>query len=136
MVEPSRQITAELEDANVTGDRDRLRQIVDNLLANVRAHAGDAAAVDVSLSRIDGVARISVRDSGPGIEQEQLAHVFERFYRADASRARASGGVGLGLSIVSAVTDSHHGRVSATSVPGEGATFVIELPLADDGPSA
>jgi two-component system OmpR family sensor kinase len=130
MVEPSRRITSELAEATVTGDRDRLRQIVDNLLANVRAHAGDAATVDVSLSRVNGIARISVHDSGPGIEQDQLAHVFERFYRADASRARASGGVGLGLSIVSAVTDSHHGRVSATSAPGEGATFVIELPLA------
>ena len=130
MVEPSRQITAELEDANVTGDRDRLRQIVDNLLANVRAHAGGAAVVAVTLGRVDGVARISVHDSGPGIKQEQLEHVFERFYRADSSRARASGGVGLGLSIVSAVTAAHHGRVFATSEPGEGATFVIELPLA------
>jgi two-component system OmpR family sensor kinase len=129
-VEPSRQITSRLDDANVTGDRDRLRQIVDNLLANVRAHAGDDATVAVSLSRVDGVARISVHDSGPGIGQEQLAHVFERFYRADASRARTSGGVGLGLSIVSAVTDAHHGHVSASSAPGEGATFVIELPLA------
>ena len=131
MVEPERRITSELDDASVTGDRDRLRQIVDNLLANVRAHAGEDATVAVSLTHVDGLARISVRDSGPGIEQEQLAHVFERFYRADASRARTSGGVGLGLSIVSAVTDAHHGHVSATSPPGEGATFVIELPLAE-----
>jgi two-component system OmpR family sensor kinase len=63
------------------------------------------------------------------MDEEQLAHVFERFYRTDASRARSSGGVGLGLSIVAAVTEAHHGSVSAASAPGEGATFVIELPL-------
>ena len=59
---------------------------------------------------------------------EQVAHVFERFYRADASRARASGGVGLGLSIVAAVAEAHGGTVSAESEPGQGASFHIELP--------
>jgi two-component system OmpR family sensor kinase len=127
-VEPSRTIRCALEEATVIGDHDRLRQTVDNLLANVRAHAGDAT-VDVTLDRGEDVARISVRDSGRGMDEEQLAHVFERFYRTDASRARASGGVGLGLSIVAAVTEAHHGRVSATSAPGDGAAFVIELPL-------
>jgi two-component system OmpR family sensor kinase len=114
----------------VLGDRDRLRQTVDNLLANVRAHAVDAA-VNVTLERADGVARIAVRDTGPGLSEEELDHVFERFYRADSSRARASGGVGLGLSIVAAVAEAHHGRVSASATPGGGATFVIELPLAE-----
>jgi two-component system OmpR family sensor kinase len=128
-VEPARKITCELEEATVIGDHDRLRQTLDNLLANVRAHAGDAA-VDVTLSRAGAVARISVSDSGRGLDEDQLEHVFERFYRADASRARASGGVGLGLSIVAAVTEAHNGRVTASSAPGEGATFVIELPLA------
>jgi two-component system OmpR family sensor kinase len=128
-VEPSRTISCELQEATVVGDHDRLRQSVDNLLANVRAHAGDAT-VNVTLERGEDVARISVRDSGHGMNEEQLAHVFERFYRADASRARASGGVGLGLSIVAAVAEAHHGCVSATSAPERGATFVIELPLA------
>jgi two-component system, OmpR family, sensor kinase len=128
-VEPGRPISCNVEDASVRGDRDRLRQIVDNLLANVRAHTPAGAPVAVSLTRADGSARISVADTGPGVDDEQLAHVFERFYRADASRARASGGVGLGLSIVSAVTEAHGGTVSATSSPGQGATFVIELPL-------
>jgi two-component system OmpR family sensor kinase len=127
-VEPSRTITCELEGATVLGDHDRLRQTIDNLLANVRAHAGEAA-IEVKLTRADGVACISVSDSGRGMDEEQLAHVFERFYRTDASRARSSGGVGLGLSIVAAVIEAHHGSVSAASAPGEGATFVIELPL-------
>ena len=78
------------------GDRERLRQIVDNLLANVRTHTPAATPVSVAVRRDNGAARISVTDSGPGLDPEQLAHVFERFYRADASRARASGGVGLG----------------------------------------
>ena len=130
-VEPTRTIRLSLEEATVVGDRDRLRQIVDNLLANVRAHAG-AADVAVVLARQDGIARIEVSDTGPGLSAEELEHVFERFYRADTSRARSSGGVGLGLSIVSAVTEAHGGSVSATSPPGEGATFVIELPLARD----
>jgi two-component system OmpR family sensor kinase len=130
-VEPARRISSKLDDAVVLGDRDRLRQTVDNLLANVRAHAGDSA-VAVSLESADGFARITVSDFGPGLGDEELDHVFERFYRADASRARASGGVGLGLSIVAAVAEAHHGRVSASSSPGGGATFVIELPLAED----
>jgi two-component system OmpR family sensor kinase len=130
-VEPGRPITVSLEPATVTGDRDRLRQIVDNLLANVRAHTPPDTAVQVTLAHVDGTAEISVADSGPGLSEEQSSHVFERFYRADESRARASGGVGLGLAIVSAVAHAHGGDVSARSEPGEGATFSIVLPLAD-----
>ena len=133
VVEPNRSITVELEPATVIGDRERLRQIVDNLLANVRAHAGTETPVRINLSRVDGNAEISVADSGPGLSEEQASHVFERFYRADSSRARASGGVGLGLSIVAAVAHAHGGAVSAQSTPGEGATFSIELPLAENG---
>ena len=129
-VEPGRPITVSLEPATVTGDRDRLRQIVDNLLANVRAHTAPDTAVQVTLTHADGTAEISVADSGPGLSEEQASHVFERFYRADESRARASGGVGLGLAIVSAVAHAHGGDVSARSAPGEGATFSIVLPLA------
>jgi two-component system, OmpR family, sensor kinase len=133
VVEPNRPITAELEPATVIGDRERLRQIVDNLLANVRAHAGSETPVRINLSRVDGKAEISVADFGPGLTEEQASHVFERFYRADTSRARASGGVGLGLAVVAAVAEAHGGTVSARSMPGEGATFSIELPLAENG---
>lgn len=129
LVEPDRRIDAELDSAVVLGDRDRLRQVVDNLLANVRAHTPPGTPAHVTLSRSNGSASVVVADSGPGMSQEQVAHVFERFYRTDGSRARASGGVGLGLSIVSAVAEAHGGSVSATSRPGEGATFRIELPL-------
>ena len=130
-VEPERPIELHADPAVVIGDRDRLRQIVDNLLANVRAHTPPGTPVSVSVSRRNGTAEIAVTDAGPGLDEEHLAHVFERFYRADSSRARASGGVGLGLSIVAAVAEAHGGRVSARSQPGEGATFEIALPLAD-----
>ena len=128
MLEPQRAIRAHLAPLSVTGDADRLRQVVDNLLANVRAHAGSNAAVDVTLRADDGLARLEVADDGPGMDDTQLEHVFERFYRADSSRTRASGGAGLGLSIVAAVAEAHGGRASAHTSPGGGATFVIELP--------
>jgi two-component system OmpR family sensor kinase len=131
-VEPERSIDVEVEPVRVLGDRERLRQIVDNLLANVRAHTPAATPVRVSLRRVDGTAEIAVSDAGPGLDDVQLTQVFERFYRADSSRSRASGGVGLGLSIVAAVTEAHGGRVSASSGPGAGAVFRIELPV-DDG---
>ncbi|HET7568866.1 MAG TPA: HAMP domain-containing sensor histidine kinase [Gaiellaceae bacterium] len=130
VLDPDRPISVELEPATVVGDRDRLRQIVDNLFANVRSHTPAGTPVRVTLTRADGRAAIAVADSGPGLGEEQTAQVFERFWRSDASRTRASGGLGLGLSIVAAVAHAHGGEVSARSGPGEGATFVIELPLA------
>jgi two-component system OmpR family sensor kinase len=132
-VDPDRPIELSAERAVVvTGDRDRLRQIVDNLLATVRAHTPAGTPASVSVRRRNGTAEIAVTDSGPGLDEEHLEHVFERFYRADPSRARASGGIGLGLAIVAAVAEAHGGRVSASSRPGQGATFAISLPLARD----
>jgi len=128
-VEPDRPIELDADTAVVVGDHDRLRQIVDNLLANVRAHTPPGTPVRVTLSRRNGNAEIAVADSGPGLDEEQAAHVFERFYRTDSSRTRASGGVGLGLSIVAAVAEAHGGSVSADARAGGGATFRIELPL-------
>jgi two-component system OmpR family sensor kinase len=130
-VEPDRPIKADLEPASVVGDRDRLRQIVDNLLANVRAHTPAGAPVRVRLGRVDGSAVLEVEDAGPGLTLKERQRVFERFYRADESRSRESGGVGLGLSIVAAVAKAHGGTVEAASEPGNGALFRITLPLAN-----
>jgi len=129
-LEPDRQVDFESEGALVLGDRDQLRQIVDNLLSNVRAHTPAGTPLRVRVGRTNGSATIEVVDSGPGLSGEEAERVFERFYRADESRARASGGVGLGLSIVAAVAEAHGGTVTARSQPGEGATFQITLPLA------
>jgi len=129
-LEPKRPIEVALEPALVAGDRDRLRQVIDNLLANVRAHTPPDAHLQVTLERNGSSAILTVADSGPGLDEDKLAHIFERFYRADPSRARSSGGAGLGLAIVSAVVEAHKGEVEVESVPGEGTTFRIHLPLA------
>jgi two-component system OmpR family sensor kinase len=128
-VDPTRQLALTTESAPVLGDRERLRRIVDNLLANVRAHTPADAPARVSVRRDGGSVEIEVEDSGGGIAAEELERVFQRFFRADASRSRARGGVGLGLSLVSAVAEAHGGSASARSGPG-GSTFVISLPLA------
>ena len=132
-VEPDRPIALQVEPVVVLGDRDRLRQIVDNLLANARAHTPAGTPVTVSVRPQGPDAVIEVADAGPGLGPDELEHVFERFYRADPSRARASGGAGLGLSIVAAVAEAHGGRVEARSDPGAGAVFVIAVPLALPG---
>ncbi|HEX4518142.1 MAG TPA: HAMP domain-containing sensor histidine kinase, partial [Gaiellaceae bacterium] len=114
-LEPRRPVEASLAAATVPGDRDRLRQVVDNLLANVRSHTPPEAPLHVTLARDETDAVLTIADSGPGMTPEQLASVFERFYRADPSRARSSGGAGLGLAIVSAVVEAHHGKVEVES---------------------
>jgi two-component system, OmpR family, sensor kinase len=129
VVDPGRPIELSLEPVTVTGDETRLRQVLDNLLANARTHTPAGTPVSVELRHADGRATLTVADRGPGLTDEQAAHVFERFYRADSSRARESGGAGLGLSIVTAVTEAHGGTVEARARPGGGATFVIALPL-------
>lgn len=130
-VEPDRPIELEVEPAVVLGDRERLRQLVDNLLGNVRSHTPPTSAATVRVSRENGHALLEVHDSGPGLTEEAAQRVFERFWRADPARTRSRGGVGLGLSIVSAVADAHGGNASAHSEAGKGATFRITLPLAE-----
>jgi two-component system OmpR family sensor kinase len=133
-LDPARPLTVETREAVVVGDPSRLRQLVDNLLANVRAHTPPAtpASVDLAHSGTNAVLRVS--DAGPGIDAESLPHVFERFYRAEISHTRARGGSGLGLAIVAALADAHGGSVGVSSVPGEGTTFTVTLPLAQLGP--
>ncbi len=133
-VEPSRPISLDTVDAVVLGDRDRLRQVVDNLLSNVRSHTPAGSPVHVRVSRNGTDAVLEVEDSGPGLGEEEAEQVFERFHRGDPSRSRSSGGVGLGLSIVAAVAEAHGGTASARSTPGEGSTFVVTLPLLSDSP--
>lgn len=114
----------------VLGDAARLRQILDNLLANVRAHTprGTSSVVRVADEHDDAV--LSVVDDGPGLTPEQAARVFERFYRAEASRSRQHGGAGLGLSIVAAIAAAHGGRAEVGEGPGGGSRFTVRLPLA------
>jgi two-component system OmpR family sensor kinase len=113
----------------VTADKDRLRQVVDNLLANVRAHTPEGTTTTVHVGQVDRDAEIEVRDTGPGMTGEEAGRIFERFYRADPARSRTSGGSGLGLSIVWAIVSAHGGTVTATSAPGEGMTVTVRIPL-------
>jgi two-component system OmpR family sensor kinase len=123
----------------VTGDKDRLRQVVDNLLANVRAHTPKGTTATVRVDQIGDQAEIEVRDSGPGMPGDEANRIFERFYRSDPARSRTSGGSGLGLSIVSAIVEAHHGTVTASSAPGQGLTVTVRIPngadLADGAPA-
>jgi two-component system OmpR family sensor kinase len=114
----------------VTGDKDRLRQVVDNLLANVRAHTPEGTTTTVRVDEVGDQAEIEVRDTGPGMPGDEASRIFERFYRADPARSRISGGSGLGLSIVSAIVEAHGGTVTAVSAPGEGMTVTVRIPCA------
>jgi PAS domain S-box-containing protein len=114
----------------VTGDADRLRQVVWNLLSNAVKFTPRGGAVRVELRRRDTTAEIVVRDTGEGIGSDFLPHIFERFRQADSTPTRRQGGLGLGLTIVRTLTEAHGGKVTAES-PGEGrgATFTVRLPI-------
>ncbi len=112
----------------VEGDATSLRQVIDNLLGNVRAHTPPGTGVQVSVEPEGEGAVITVADDGPGMEPDEAAHIFERFYRSDPSRSRSNGGAGLGLSIVSAIVANHGGTVSAEGRVGVGTTFTVHLP--------
>jgi len=117
----------------VTGDGTSLRQVIDNLLGNVRSHTPEGTTTRVSVEPDGDGAVIVVADDGPGLSSDQVAHVFERFYRSDPSRSRLHGGAGLGLSIVSAIVAAHGGTVTAASAAGRGATFTVRLPASRPG---
>ena len=116
--------------SDLVGDELRIRQAVANLLANARAHTPPGTSIAVTLSTAGDDRTVEVSDNGPGIAVDDLPHLFERFYRVDASRARRSGGSGLGLAIVQAIAEGHGGSVGVASVEGEGAAFTIVLPIA------
>jgi heavy metal sensor kinase len=123
----------------VAGNRHHLRQVINNLLDNAikftaAHHANGQGTIAITFLRDDyrQVARVEVRDNGPGIPPEDLPRVFDRFYRVDRSRSRdeGAGGSGLGLSICQAIVEAHHGQIAVDSAPGKGTTFTITLPLA------
>lgn len=116
----------------VWGDADRLEQALQNVAANAIRHTPEGGTVAVHAARADGLVRITVADCGPGIPPEHLPHIFDRFYKADASRAGTPvrSGSGLGLSIVRAIVNRHGGNISAANQPGGGAVFTLLLPSA------
>jgi two-component system, OmpR family, sensor kinase len=113
----------------VAGDGPRLHQVVVNLLANARTHTPPGTDVKVTLDVEGDSAVVTVVDNGPGVPESVLPEIFERFTRADTSRSRTAGSTGLGLSIVAAVVQAHHGQIWVDSVPGH-TCFTVRLPLA------
>jgi signal transduction histidine kinase len=115
----------------VLADSDRVTQVLFNLLDNARRHTPRGGSITVSAQQEGPMLRVSIADTGVGIDANDLPHIFERFYRADRSRTGATGGSGLGLSIVKAIITAHRGDICAESTPGKGTRISFTLPLAE-----
>lgn len=125
--DPDRPVTLDApEPVVVPGDEAHLRQALSNLTTNALRHTPEGTPVEVGCRLVDGVAVVTVRDHGPGLDGDSLAHVFDRFWQSD--KARVGTGAGLGLSIVAAVAGEHGGRASAANAEGGGAVFTVTLP--------
>ena len=123
---------AEIDQILILGDRDRLKQVLLNLISNAIQYTPEGGEIILSLSKMDGKARFIVQDTGPGIPAEDLPHIFERFYRTEKSRTRSkTPGFGLGLSIAYWIITKHNGEIDVESEEGKGTIFKIFLPLLD-----
>jgi signal transduction histidine kinase len=117
----------------VRADGDRIAQVLANLLTNANKYAPEGAKVRLTASRVGEEIEFAVSDNGPGLEAEELEHVFERFWRAESGETQVVGGTGLGLAISKSLIELHGGAISVDSKPGEGATFRFVLPIAKEG---
>jgi two-component system, OmpR family, sensor kinase len=132
---PDRKVTLDApEPVVVAGDQALLRQAIANLVTNAVHHTPAGTPLDVSARLVDGSAEVAVRDHGPGLDADGLAHAFDRFWRAD--QARVGGGAGLGLAIVASIAGEHGGVASADNAVGGGAVFTLRLPLNGVGPAS
>lgn len=123
---------SELAPASIVGDRERLAQVVTNLLANAINYNRSGGSIGLEVACADKHAALTVSDTGIGIAAEHLPHLFDRFYRVDPSRSRLEGGSGLGLAISQRIVAIHGGTLHVESVAGEGTTFTVRLPLAPE----
>jgi two-component system, OmpR family, sensor kinase len=132
--DPQRSLETDIQDGiAVMGDGDRLLEATGNLIENAFVHTPSGSPVSIGLRAEGTDAGLTVADSGPGLSDEALAHAFDRFWRGDPSRARDSGGAGLGLAIVAAVARAHGGSVSAENRPEGGACFTVRVPSVVQG---
>ncbi len=135
-VEPDRLIELTCPDrCVVVGDADALRQVVGNLLSNVRVHTPVTARVEATLVQESTRVHLTIRDFGPGMPPEAAERVFDRFWRASGSRDRVHGGSGLGMSIVAAVAAAHGGTADVRSAPGNGTSVRLILPIGEPEPA-
>jgi two-component system OmpR family sensor kinase len=131
---PDRDVELRVEPpATVVGEPHQLRQVLANLMRNALVHTPPGTPIEIQVVRAGDDVRLEVRDHGPGLPTDDPSTLFERFWRAEAGRERGRGGAGLGLAIVAAVVDAHHGTVRAADADGGGAAFVVLLPAARAG---
>jgi len=121
-------LSTDTQEQNLIADKDMMAQILTNLISNALKYTPAGGRVTISTSDIDDNVQIVLQDTGIGISQEDLPYIFERFYRADQSRSRITGGSGIGLTIVKSLIEAHHGNISVHSEPGVGSQFIILLP--------
>ncbi len=117
------------DQAIIVGDRDRLKQVLLNLLDNAVKYTPQGGEVTLALTKDERWVKIAVQDTGIGIAPENIPNLFDRFYRVDKARSRDAGGTGLGLAIAKSVVDAHNGKLTVESEPGKGSTFTVWLPL-------
>jgi signal transduction histidine kinase len=127
---PVRLCIGDLTQIEVVGDADRLKQLLFNLVDNACRYTPPGGTVTLALGEQDGMAALSVRDTGPGIAPDDLPRIFERFYRADHARSGEAGGTGLGLAISRVIAEAHGGRIEVESTLGQGSTFTVRVPIA------
>lgn len=113
----------------VWADRSKLEQVIINILSNAIKYTPESGTVDISLMLVDNTVFVSIKDTGMGIPEEDLPHIFDRFYRVDKGRSREQGGTGLGLSIAKNIIEAHNGTVEVVSKLNEGTCFTISLPV-------
>jgi signal transduction histidine kinase len=126
-------VTVEKDLPEIEADAGRISQVLANLLTNANKYAPEGARVRLAATKVGDEVEFAVSDNGPGLEQEQLDHVFDRFWRADSTETQSVGGTGLGLAIAKSLVELHGGAISANSSLGAGATFRFVLPIAKDG---
>ena len=114
----------------VNADKLRISQVIGNLIRNSLTHTPSGGTIKVSATRAGNVVTFAVEDTGAGVDEKDLPYLFERFYRADSSRTRATGGAGLGLSIAKSLVKAHGGQIGAESQPGKGCRIFFTLPVA------
>jgi len=123
---------SEIDQIQIQGDRDRLKQVLLNLVSNAIQYTPEGGEINLSLSKVGKEVHLVIRDTGPGIPAEDLPHIFDRFYRTEKSRTRSkTSGFGLGLSIAYWIITNHDGNIDVKSIEGNGTTFTISLPLFD-----
>jgi signal transduction histidine kinase len=115
--------------AEVSWDADRINEVLGNLLSNAFKFTERDGSVTLAVEQLDGHLQVEVRDSGAGIPNEQLPHIFQKFYQASNQQASSEGGTGLGLAIAKEIVEAHGGTIGCESTPGVGTTFTIVLPV-------